>query len=84
MPLCINHWLHDDLDRFFTFLRSITRIDDHNRAWAWENKQRHLAQLMHAVHRPAGVGMLAAMAAWPPTADIVTCRLHDLVTCVLQ
>ena len=29
LSLCINHWLHDDLDKFFTFLRCITRIDDH-------------------------------------------------------
>ena len=62
------------------------RIDDHKiivRGNQRTNKM-HLAQLMHTTHGPTGVGMLAAIATRPPTADIVTCRLHDLVTHGLQ
>ena len=47
--------------------------------WASGNKQRHLAQLMHTTHRPAGVGMPAAIATRPPTADIVTQGDQDMI-----
>ena len=42
-----------------------------------------VAQLMHSTHRPDGVGMLAAIAARPPTADIVYFNKKYVVACVV-
>ena len=59
-------------------------VHGHRRTNKGLSSYLNLAQLIHTTHGPAGVGMLAAIATRPPTADTVTCRLHDLVTHGLQ